>query len=201
MKNGPRSVLTRPAHEVAPLLIGWTIRVVSEEGTVALRITETEAYEGQTDPASHAYRGLTPRSSTMFGEAGHLYVYRSHGLHWCMNVVTGDVGQAHGVLLRAGRVIEGVDVVRARRGAHVASDSLARGPGCFAQALGVTGADKGADVIDGPHIRLEQAINSAHLANGPRVGVSRAADVPWRWWNEGETSVSAYRRSPRATIE
>lgn len=100
-------LLAHPAEEVAPKLLGSVLTCKTPEGTVSIAITETEAYSGAADPASHAYGGRTPRNAVMFGPAGHLYVYRSHGLHWCANVVTGTDGIASGVLIRAGRVIEG----------------------------------------------------------------------------------------------
>jgi DNA-3-methyladenine glycosylase len=170
---------------------------------VVVALTEVEAYEGESDAASHAYRGMRPRNAVMFGPAGALYVYRSHGLHWCCNLVTGDSGEASAVLLRAGRVIEGVEVARERRGGIVGRP-LARGPGCLGQALGVTGADNGADLLSkGGRLELvpdPTPTDRRAVLSGPRVGVSLAHDVPWRFWLEGEPSVSAYRRSPRAPL-
>jgi len=195
-----RSQLAQPATEVAPLLLGARLTSVVGPGTVSVEITEVEAYEGEADPASHAWRGPTARNAVMFGPAGHLYVYRSHGLHWCLNVVTGGVGTATAVLLRAGRVVEGDEIARLRRGTHLPSSRLARGPGCLAQALGATGALDGADLLTGAGpIRLTMPETPpGETARGPRVGVSRAADVPLRWWIAGDPTVSAYRRSPRA---
>jgi DNA-3-methyladenine glycosylase len=193
-----RDLLARPSYEVAPMLLGWTLTSVTDEGTVVVQLTEVEAYDGENDSASHAWRGQTARNATMFGPAGFLYVYRSHGLHWCMNVVTGPEGAASAVLLRAGRVIEGEDIASARRGPAVTERGLARGPGCLGQALGVTGDDDGTDLTWDAGLYLQPRHESRPLANGPRVGVSRAADVPWRWWISGEPTVSAYRRSPRA---
>ncbi|KRB77991.1 3-methyladenine DNA glycosylase [Nocardioides sp. Root190] len=168
---------------------------------VAVRITEVEAYGGLEDPASHAFT-RTPRSEIMYGPAYRLYVYRSYGIHFCANVVTGPSEIGAAVLLRAGEVVDGLDVARSRRGG--ASDvRLARGPGNLAQALGITLEDLGSDLLAsqdatdgvrlGPEVRGRSAIEA-----GPRVGVSKAADVPWRFWLAGEPSVSAYRRSPRA---
>lgn len=168
-------------------------------GLVVVELTEVEAYAGTGDPASHAHRGPTRRNATMFGPPGRLYVYRSHGLHWCANVVVGEAGDASAVLLRAGRVVAGLDLARARRGATVADRSLARGPGNLAQALGLTGADDGTDLLGGGALHLEPRVGQAPaVRSGPRVGVSVAAEVAWRFWVEGDPSVSAYRRSPRA---
>ncbi|MBM9459494.1 DNA-3-methyladenine glycosylase [Nocardioides sp. zg-536] len=170
---------------------------------VTVRITEVEAYGGIEDPASHAYT-RTPRSEVMYGPPWRLYVYRSYGIHYCANIVTGptDIGAA--VLLRAGEVVDGLDLARERRGAGrgagaVPDERLARGPGNLAQALGITLADLGTDVLAGGAIRLGPEVSHDRpVQAGPRVGVSKAADVPWRFWLAGEPSVSAYRRSPRA---
>lgn len=190
--------LTRPAHEVAPDLLGCLLTSSGPDGVVTVALTEVEAYSGSEDPASHAFRGRTPRNAVMFGPAGRAYVYRSHGLHWCLNVVTGPEGVASAVLLRAGRVVEGRDVARARRGPGIVERALARGPGCLAQALGLTGADDGAR-LDGPRLLLSPAPSPVGaIVSGPRVGVTQAPDVALRWWVAGDRTVSTYRRSPRA---
>ncbi len=164
---------------------------------VTARITEVEAYGGITDPASHAYT-RTARSEIMFGPPWRLYVYRSYGIHHCVNVVTGPTEQASAVLIRAGSIVDGHDVARQRRG-DVADEQLARGPGNLAQALGLTLDDLGTELLasDGVHLGPEVPVPEVVLS-GPRVGVSRAADVPWRFWLPDEPSVSAYRRNPRA---
>ncbi|MEU8590683.1 DNA-3-methyladenine glycosylase [Streptomyces sp. NPDC048664] len=192
--------LAHPAEEVAPKLLGAILSHETSEGTVSITITETEAYSGSTDPASHAYRGRTPRNAVMFGPAGHLYVYRSHGLHWCANVVTGVDGIATAVLIRAGRVIEGEDLARERRGGKVESPRLARGPGNFCQALGITAEHNGADLLAGASVALSEGepVPAALIRAGPRVGVSRAHDWQHRFYLAGDPTVSAYRRSPRA---
>lgn len=158
---------------------------------VAVRLTEVEAYDGANDPGSHAFRGMTRRNATMFGPPGRLYVYLSHGLHHCANLVTGPEGDPGAVLLRAGEVIEGVDIARGRRGSAADRD-LARGPGRLGQALGLTLADDGSVPV------LEPAKEQPTHVAGPRVGLTLAADLPWRFWIEGDRYVSAYRRSPRA---
>lgn len=164
---------------------------------VTLRITEVEAYGGIHDPASHAFT-RTPRSEIMYGPPWRLYVYRSYGIHHCANVVTGPTESASAVLLRAGEVVDGLSVARERRGG-VKDVQLARGPGNLAQALGLTIEDLGRDLLGADGVRLGPvATKSSAIAQGPRVGVSQAADVPWRFWIAGDPTVSAYRRSPRA---
>jgi DNA-3-methyladenine glycosylase len=199
-----RRLLSGPSTEVAPALLGVRLVSDADEGTVAVELTEVEAYAGVADPASHAYRGPTPRNEVMFGPAGRLYVYLSYGMHWCANVVTGPAGEASAVLLRSGRVVEGTELARLRRGPSVADRSLARGPACLTRALAITRACNGADLLAGGPLRLElgpagpQGTAPVTPACGPRVGVSSAANVAWRFWAAGDETVSAYRRSPRA---
>ncbi|MEV6649467.1 DNA-3-methyladenine glycosylase [Streptomyces sp. NPDC051219] len=192
--------LAHPAEEVAPKLLGAILTHETPEGTVSITITETEAYSGSADPASHAYRGRTPRNAVMFGPAGHLYVYRSHGLHWCANIVTGADGIATAVLIRAGRVIEGEDLARKRRGGKVESPRLAQGPGNFCQALGITAEHNGTDLLTGASVALSEGepVPAALIRVGPRVGVSKAHDWQHRFYLAGDPTVSAYRLSPRA---
>lgn len=192
--------LAHPAEEVAPELLGAVLTHETPEGTVSITSTETEAYSGAADPASHAYRGRTPRNAAMFGPAGRLYVYRSHGLHWCANIVTGTEGIATAVLIRAGRVVEGEDLARERRGAKVESPRLARGPGNFCRALGITAEHNGADLLTGASVVLSdgEPVPAALVRAGPRVGVSKAHDWQHRFYLAGDPTVSAYRLSPRA---
>ncbi|MEV5008631.1 DNA-3-methyladenine glycosylase [Streptomyces sp. NPDC056159] len=192
--------LAHPAEKVAPKLLGAILTHETPEGTVSITITETEAYSGSADPASHAYRGRTPRNAVMFGPAGHLYVYRSHGLHWCANIVTGADGIATAVLIRAGRVIEGEELARERRGGKVESPRLARGPGNFCQALGITAEHNGTDLLTGASVALSEGepVPAALIRVGPRVGVSKAHDWQHRFYLAGDPTVSAYRLSPRA---
>ncbi|EID81588.1 MULTISPECIES: DNA-3-methyladenine glycosylase [Rhodococcus] len=185
--------------DAARIVLGSTLIV----GDVRIRIVEVEAYGGEKDgpwpdPASHSYRGRTPRNEVMFGPAGHLYVYRSYGMHFCMNVSYGPVGSAGGVLLRAGEVLDGCATVQARRPRATRPADWARGPGNLGSATGVTLAENGAALFehDSP-VRLEVA-ESDGWASGPRVGVSTAADRPWRFWIPESPAVSVYRRSPRA---
>ncbi|MFE7895842.1 DNA-3-methyladenine glycosylase [Streptomyces sp. NPDC057412] len=192
--------LAHPAEDVAPRLLGAVLTHKTADGTVSIAITETEAYSGAADPASHAYRGMTARNAVMFGPAGHLYVYRSHGLHWCANVVTGTDGIASAVLIRAGRVIEGEELARERRGPKVEDARLARGPGNFCQALGITAAHDGANLLTGTSVTLSRGepVPDDLVRVGPRVGVSKAHDWQHRFYVAGDPTVSAYRLSPRA---
>lgn len=186
--------LSRSALETAPTLLGAVLR----HGPVAARITEVEAYMGAEDPASHAHRGETPRTLTMFGPCGRAYIYFSYGMHWAINVVCGPDGIASGVLLRAGEVIDGIELARERRGG-VADRALARGPACLTQALAITGELKGMNLLAGGELSLSPApVHPAIVNCGPRTGVSRAADHPWRFWIAGDRTVSVYRRSPKA---
>ena len=195
-----RSHLARASIDVGPDLLGCVLAHETGAGTVKVAVTEVEAYAGESDPASHAFKGETPRNSVMFGKAGHVYVYLSYGLHICANVVTGEEGQASAVLFRAGRVIEGVDLAGQRRGERVDYPGLARGPACLTQALGIALTHNGRDLLDRGSLRLEvgERIDSADIETGPRVGVSLAHDVPWRFWIRGDDTVSTYKRSPRA---
>ncbi|WP_102145375.1 DNA-3-methyladenine glycosylase [Mycobacterium hubeiense] len=170
---------------------------------VSAMIVEVEAYGGPPDgpwpdAASHSFRGPGVRNKVMFGPAGHLYTYRSHGIHVCANVVCAYDGVAGAVLLRAAAVEAGLDTAHRRRGESVRPVALARGPGNLCSALGITMDDNGIDLFDaGSPIRL--ALGEEHVATaGPRVGVSKAADRPWRFWLAGRPEVSLYRRSPRA---
>lgn len=164
---------------------------------VTVRITEVEAYGGVTDPASHAYT-RTARSEIMYGPPWRLYVYRSYGLHHCANIVTGPTEHAAAVLVRSGEVVEGHEVARERRG-EVPDARLARGPGNLAAALGITLDDLGTDLLDSAGVHLGPLVTAdGDIEAGPRVGVSKAADIPWRFWIVGEPSVSVYRRSPHA---
>ncbi|MEU3558408.1 DNA-3-methyladenine glycosylase [Streptomyces fragilis] len=192
--------LAHSAEEVAPRLLGAVLTHEAPEGTVSVIITETEAYSGSADPASHAYRGRTARNGVMFGPAGHLYVYRSHGLHWCANIVTGTDGIASAVLIRAGRVVEGEDLARERRGSKVETARLARGPGNLCQALGITAEHDGADLLAGTAVVLSRGepVPTELVRVGPRVGVSKAHDWQHRFYVAGDPTVSAYRLSPRA---
>lgn len=182
--------LSGPARLVAPALIGCVLRV----GEVAVRIVEVEAYEGPDDPASHAWRGRTARNATMFGPAGHLYVYQMHG-HACCNVVCGPAGTPHGILIRGGDVVAGLEEARSRR-PGVVDAHLARGPGNLTRALGITRADDGASLLAAGRVRLQPGSDVVEVQAGPRVNVSRAYDRPWRFTAAGAAGVSAFKAHP-----
>jgi DNA-3-methyladenine glycosylase len=253
----PREFYARSAVEVAPALLGCVIEHETADGLVAVMLTETEAYTGGSDPASHAYRGKTARNAVMFGPPGHAYVYFTYGMHFCVNLVCLPEGTASAVLLRAGRVIAGSGLAAARRaswrapanavgrpragpgsgpspgpggdglagepaaaehgaggqqraGARAARNErdLARGPARLCQALAITRGLDGADVCDPAsplRVRPAQgdrpppaAASPAVISQGPRVGVSAASERPWRFWLDGDPTVSAYRpHTPR----
>jgi DNA-3-methyladenine glycosylase len=230
----PREFFARPSVEVAPDLLGCVLEHETAEGLVAVELTEVEAYAGQADPASHAYRGKTARNAVMFGPPGHAYVYFTYGMYFCVNLVCQGDGTASAVLLRAGRVIEGEELARARRArrrargdrdgssrdsasrdsasrdgasrdsAGLAARDLARGPARLCLALDIDRSLDGADVCAaGSPLRVRGRQTGAgtnarsakkEICSGPRVGVSAAADVPWRFWFEGDPTVSAYKR-------
>lgn len=194
-----RDVLRAPADEVAPRLLG--LHLVA--GPVVARIVEVEAYR-EDDPACHAHRGRTPSNATLFGEAGKLYVYRSYGIHHCGNVVAGAEGEGAGCLVRAVAVQAGHDVASRRRaGRDGTPRALAGGPGKVGQVLALdSDRDDGLDLLD-PDSRVTLHDTGSQLAaedvvSGPRVGVTEAPDVPWRFWLAGHPAVSRYSRSPRA---
>jgi DNA-3-methyladenine glycosylase len=170
-------------------------------GDVTVRLTEVEAYLGELDPGSHAFRGPTKRNSIMFGEPGHLYTYFIYGMHVCANIVCSLPGVASAVLLRAGEVVEGLDTARLRRTTSRSDADLASGPARLCVALGITLADNGADLATG-RVRLVLPERSAPFESGPRTGVSGeggSLDYPWRFWIPGDPTVSPYKRhAPKA---
>lgn len=184
-------VLSAPVLEAAPRLLGARLT----HAGVTVRLTEVEAYDGENDPGSHAYRGMTTRNEVMFGPPGHLYVYFTYGMHHCCNVSCGPEGRASAVLLRAGEVVEGLELARARRGRSTDRD-LARGPGRLCQALALDRAHNGLDL--GPHLELGAPTDPVGI--GPRVGLRHAADRPWRFWIPDDPTVSRYvAAKPRTT--
>jgi len=259
----PRGFFAESSLEVAPRLLGCVLEHETGEGLVAVMLTEVEAYDGAADPASHAYRGRTGRNAVMFGEPGHAYVYFTYGMHFCVNLVCRPEGTASAVLLRAGRVIDGIPLATARRAAGrngagrvaggrgrssdpgpgglrgsdgpggssgpgrsagmpaagvtaagVASPAvereLARGPARLCQALAIGRDLDGADVCDpGSSLRIRPGPEAGpgqpvpDVSRSPRVGISAAADRPWRFWLTGDLTVSAYRpyaRRARAKV-
>ena len=217
----PPDLFSHPADIVAPYVLGSTLR----RGPVTLMITEVEAYLGEADPASHASRGPTPRCVTMFGPPLHLYVYASYGIHRAGNVVCCPEGVASGLLLRAGRVIDGYDVVRSRRGNRPEDDGLARGPGNVGSALGLDLHLDGTPIVvdeNGGTDHDAQANTNVHVADvdnpaapelrlsrdraeddivpyvtGPRIGISKNKESPLRFWIPGDRSVTPPRGRPR----
>ncbi len=205
----PRSFFRRPATVVAPGLLGCVLVHEDARGRVAAEIVEVEAYMGSEDPASHAFRGKTARNEVMFGEPGHVYVYFTYGMHFCANLVCELPGDASAVLLRAGWIVEGTDLAVARRSGAGSQNpagqagkrlaQLASGPARLCQALGVARAQNGTDACDPlGALRIYApagfgGLPSGLIAEGPRVGISSAAEVPWRFWVAGDKAVSAYR--------
>ena len=211
----PREFFDRPSTAVAPDLLGCVLWHYSPDGLVAVRLAEVEAYQGPADPASHAFRGQTARNAVMFGPPGHAYVYFTYGMHFCVNLVCQPAGQAEAVLIRAGQVVDGAELAGVRRrgrAADLASDlapagadgsrktrevDLARGPGRLCQALGIDRSLDGADVC-APDSSLgvsppPTAIGGGQIRTGPRVGISQAADRPWRYWLADDDHVSIFR--------
>ncbi len=183
------------ADEAARGLLGWRLTA----NGVTVRLTEVEAYSGLgTDPASHAHRGPTNRNAVMFGPAGRLYVYQIYGMHHCLNVVCGEEGVAAAVLLRAGEVVDGVERARERRPGARTDRDLAAGPGKLTQVLGLDKSAYGTSVVDGtgPLVITPPAtpVPAELIESGPRVGVTSAHDLPWRFWIKGDPTVSTYRR-------
>jgi DNA-3-methyladenine glycosylase len=189
----PRAFFDRLPEEVAPDLLGCVLERSSPEGTVAVRLTEVEAYAGPLDPASHAYRGRTDRNSVMFGPPGHAYVYFTYGMHYCVNLVCMGEGVAAAVLIRAGEIIEGRELAMARRPRSSPRD-LARGPARLCEALAINRALYGVDLCDpGSPLRVLPGEPATEVRTGPRTGVTSAKDVPWRFWIDGDPNVSPYR--------
>ena len=197
------SLLRRDSLEVAPALLGAVIAVTDPHGRVAIRLTEVEAYRGEEDPGSHAFRGRTARNASMFEAGGCIYVYFTYGMHHCLNIVTGPAGISRAVLLRGGEVVDGTELARERRPAARTDRDLARGPARLCSALGLDRSDDGA-LLGGPGSRisltlprLQRAPDPARIRSGPRTGVAGpggdGSSFPWRFWLHGEPTVSPYR--------
>lgn len=200
------SLLAGDPVDVAPRLLGavLTARVADDPSSaVAVRLTEVEAYRGETDPGSHAFRGRTARNAAMFGAAGAVYVYFTYGMHYCVNLVCGPAGLSRAVLLRGGEVVDGLEVARRRRPAARQDRDLARGPARLCAALGLDRSDDGAH-LGPPGARLHLALPRAEdrpdpdsVRSGPRTGVAgpggEGETFPWRFWLDGDPTVSPYR--------
>lgn len=198
-----RSFFARPALDVAPDLLGRTLVRRTADGPIELRLTEVEAYEGEADPGSHAYRGRTARNSVMFGPPGHAYVYFTYGMWHCLNLVCGEEGTASAVLLRAGEITAGAELTRERRQSARNDKELAKGPARLASALDVDRSLDGTDVCAGPDGAFALLAGTPtprdQVRNGPRTGVSGEGGVhPWRFWIPNDPTVSPYRaHSPK----
>ena len=207
LRPASRGFFARDVLEVAPELLGCVLQRTDPEGTIAIRISEVEAYAGERDPGAHAYRGKTNRNKTMFGAPGHIYCYFTYGMHHALNLVTGQLGQPYGCLIRAGDVIAGADLARIRRERKprktpLLERDLARGPGCVAQSFGADLSNDGDDLFDGQwrFFIPENGVVLPH-ARGPRVGLSGPGGdgtiFPWRFWLTDAPSVSAYKPGRR----
>jgi DNA-3-methyladenine glycosylase len=198
-RNGlilPRSALEVDVLPAARVLLGTTVEADTPDGPVAVRLVEVEAYRGADDPASHSFRGLTPRTAVMFGPAGHLYVYLVYGMHFCANVTCLSDGEPGAVLLRAGEVVSDLDVARHRRPTARRDAELASGPARLATLLGLGREHNGLDLTDpASPVRLlaGSPVAEESILAGPRVGVAAAAELPWRFWVAGSPAVSTYR--------
>ncbi|MFD9085242.1 DNA-3-methyladenine glycosylase [Streptomyces erythrochromogenes] len=199
----PRSFFDRPVLTVAPDLLGRTLVRRTAEGPLELRITEVEAYEGESDPGSHAYRGRTARNASMFGPPGHAYVYFIYGMWFSLNLVCGPPGHASGVLLRAGEITTGAELAAKRRLSARSPRELAKGPARLATALDVDRSLDGTDLCGGPDSPLSLLTGAPTspdlVSSGPRTGVGGAgADHPYRFWITQDPTVSPYRaHAPR----
>ena len=196
-------VLARDSLQAAPALLGAIVTTTSPEGTVSVRLTEVEAYRGEADPGSHAFRGRTARNASMFEAGGIIYVYFTYGMHHCLNMVSGPEGVSRAVLLRGGEVVEGIEQARARRPAARTDRDLARGPARLCAALGLDRSDDGT-ALGGPGSCVSLALpepglnpEAARIRTGPRTGVAGPGGdgeaYPWRFWLEDEPTVSPYK--------
>lgn len=200
MKRLARSFYERDALDVARDLIGCLFVHMHPEGDLAVRLVETEAYRGFEDPGSHGFRGPTPRTRTMFGPPGRLYVYFTYGMHWCVNLVCAKEGVCQAVLLRAGEPVEGVDRMRVNRGGISNDRLLAGGPARLAQAMGISKAHDGASLLRGGTFycaedETTRVMRTADIAQTKRIGLAagRGDEIPWRFVVPGNPHAS--RRS------
>lgn len=195
-----RAFYERAADDVARDLIGCILFHDSPEGRTAVRLVETEAYRGVLDPGSHGFRGITPRTQVMYGPPGKLYVYFTYGMHWCANLVSAKEGHCEGVLLRAGEPLEGIELMRERRGGVAKDTLLASGPGRLAQAMGLGREHNGMSVLRGSDVwcvedALTDGVRRGEVAQTPRIGLAagRGDEIPWRWVIPGHPHASRKR--------
>lgn len=198
-----RGFYERDSRELAPELLNKVIRLDSSDGAGRVRtgrIVEVEAYAGEEDPGSHAYRGMTKRNATMFGPAGHLYVYFTYGMHWCANVVCGDEGRARAVLLRAVEPLDGLDAMYEARGHTARRDrDLCSGPAKLCRAFGIDGGFDGADLVTASHgltIIDDGTEPPSDPMTGPRIGVHATPEIEWRWFLRDDPNVSVRKYRP-----
>lgn len=202
-------LLQQPATEVAPKLLGALVRHETDEGAVVVRLTEVEAYLGPADspdpdPGAHSFRGRTNRNAVMFGPPGHLYVYFTYGMHFCANLVCRPEGTSSGCLMRAGEIVEGLELARSRRPTARHDHELAQGPARLTKAMGFNLGHNGISAMGGQVTVTLPAAPAAQVRTGPRVGVSGPGGTeqyPWRFWLDGDRTVSKFRpalvRAPR----
>ena len=185
----PQSFFDKPALDLAKSLLGCTLVHKTKEGITSGVIVETECYH-QDDEASHTFRGPTARNKVMFGPGGHAYIYFTYGMHYCFNVVAGQDGKGEGVLIRALEPLEGMEIMKKRRGKDNIHQ-LCSGPAKLVQAMGISKADYGTPLFAGNlHIKSPDKAKAIQVATGPRIGIKQAVDKPWRFWVKGNPFVS-----------
>jgi len=202
-------LLQLPATDVAPFLLGALVRHESPQGPVVVRLTEVEAYLGPADspdpdPGAHSYRGKTSRNAVMFGPPGYLYVYFTYGMHFCANLVCRPEGTSSGCLMRAGEIVEGLELARLRRPTAKHDYELAQGPARLTKAMGLGREHNGIPALGGEVTVTLPGTPAPQVMTGPRVGISGpggTADYPWRFWLDGDPTVSKFKpgvvRAPR----
>jgi DNA-3-methyladenine glycosylase len=191
LKPDIKDILKLGSLQAAPLLLGCFLVRQTAKGLIKVKIVETEAYH-QTDPASHSFRGLTPRTAPMFQAGGRLYVYFTYGMHYAINIVVGPKGVGEAVLIRAAEPIEGLEIMRANRGL-ADTKNLANGPGKLAQALGIKDTSLSGEILNKSSILLEPPDNEVRAKDiiaAPRIGITKAADLPWRFYLKDNPFVS-----------
>jgi DNA-3-methyladenine glycosylase len=184
-------IVKLPAIEAAPLFLGCTINRQTPEGLISLKIVETEAYRDD-DPASHSFRGVTPRTAPMFEEGGHIYVYFTYGMHYCVNIVVGQKGRGEAVLLRAGEPLTGIDMMRMHRGTDNIHN-LTNGPAKLTQALGIISTELSGKKLGPNTLQLsmsDEVINNEKIITSPRIGIKQAIHNPWRFYIKDSKFVS-----------
>jgi DNA-3-methyladenine glycosylase len=190
LKPNIQDIVKLHSLAAAPLLLGCYLVRETPEGRIVLKIVETEAYH-QDDPASHSFRGLTPRTAPMFQAGGHIYIYFTYGMHYALNIVTGAEGVGEGVLIRAGEPLQGIEQMKANRGVDNIKN-LASGPGKLAQSLGIFDTSLSGEILNKSSILLRKVedIPAGDIIASPRIGITKAADRPWRFYIKNNPYVS-----------